>query len=162
MGLPCWACHVVDLPLVRVVSLVLLALVVAGQSSASASVRWCRSDPLVVIDGHLVDVFVSIPTDDLSKVTGATQIVVIAPPDVAVALASPGVGFGYGEDVSFETSPSLDVTTQGMEIRARVLVPASDDAVPVLVELAPRIVGIVSPTAVEGLANAWVSQRATI
>jgi hypothetical protein len=79
-----------------------------------------------------------------------------------VALASPGVGFGYGEHVTFAESPSLDVTDQGMEIRAKVLVPATDDSVPVLVDLAPRIVGVLSPTTVEGLANQWVSQRATI
>jgi hypothetical protein len=54
------------------------------------------------------------------------------------------------------------VTGQGMQIRVKVLVPTSDDTVPVQVQLAPRIVGILSPTTVEGVANAWVSQRITI
>ncbi|HEY7033814.1 MAG TPA: hypothetical protein VH482_20930 [Thermomicrobiales bacterium] len=150
------------LPPIRFVSLVILAFVLAGHGPASASVMWCRSDPLVVIDGYLVDVFVSVPIDQLLKVSGATEIVITTPPDVNIALASPGIGFGYGEHVTFAESPSLDVTGQGMQIRVKVLVPTSDDTVPVQVQLAPRIVGILSPTTVEGVANAWVSQRITI
>jgi len=144
------------------VPLVALVFFFAGSSTASASVMWCRSDPLVVIDGYLVDIFVSVPIDQVLKVNGATEIVVTTPPGVDVALASPDVGFGYGEHVTFAESPSLDVTDQGMEIRVKVLVPAADDSVPVLVQLAPRIVGILRPTTVEGVSNAWVSQRTTI
>jgi hypothetical protein len=144
------------------VSLVALAFFLAGSSTASASVMWCRSDPLVVIDGYLVDVFVSVPIDQVLKVSGATEIIVTTPPGVDIALASPGVGFGYGENMTFAESPALHVTDQGMQIRAKVLVPAAEDSVPVQVQLAPRIVGLLAPTTVEGVSNTWVSQRTTI
>jgi hypothetical protein len=137
-------------------------LALAAQPSAAASVMWCRSDPLVIIDGYVVDVFVGIPVTDLPKVTGATEIVVTTPPGVGVALAAPGVGFGYGEDVTFGELPSLDVDQEGMQIRVKVLVPTTDDAVPVQVQLAPRVVGILSPATAEGQANAWVAVRTTI
>jgi hypothetical protein len=149
-------------PFVHVVSLVLLAFSLVGSSTAAASGMWCRSDPVVVLNGYLVDVFVSVPVDQLPKVTGTTEIVVIHPPTVDVSLATPGVGFGYGEDVTFEESPSLSVTSQGMEIRVKVLVPTSDNSVPVNLQIAPRIIGILSPTTEAGHANQWVSQQVVI
>ena len=147
---------------VYVVPLVLLTFFLAGSSTASASYTWCRSDPVVVVDGYTMDVFVSVPLDDLSKVTGATEIVVITPPGTDVALATLGVGFGYGEHVAFEDSPSLSVTSQGMEIRVEVFVPTSDNSVPVNLQVAPRIIGILSPTTDAGHANQWVSQQVVI
>jgi hypothetical protein len=151
------------MPFVRLLLIAPIAFTLAASPSAvSAGPMWCRSDPLVLIDGYLVDIIVSIPLDDLSRVTGATRIEITTPPDVSVALASPGVGFGYGEDVSFRASPSLDVTRQGMEVRIKVLVPAKDNAVPVTVEVAPRLVDILSPSTAEGYANGWVTQQATI
>ncbi len=148
--------------LVHVVLLATTILALAPPPSAAASVMWCRSDPLVVIDGYVVDIFVSIPVTDLLKVTGATEIVVTTPPNVSIVLASPGVGFGHGEDVTFRESSSLDITRQGMEIRVKALVPTTDDSVPVQVQFAPRIVGILSPSIAEGNANEWVVQRTTI
>jgi hypothetical protein len=149
-------------PFIRVVSLAILAFVLAGSGTASASARWCRSDPVIVADGYLVDVLVSVPVDKLLQVTGTTEIVITTPADVDIVLATPGVGFGYGEHVTFKESSSLSVTSQGMEVRVKILVPASTDSVPVLLEVAPRIVGLLSPTTVEGHANAWVSQQLVI
>jgi hypothetical protein len=150
------------LPLTLVVSLVVMVFALAGNSYASASVRWCRSDPIVVIDGYVVDIQVSVPIDQLLKVTGATEIVIITPVGVEVALATPGVGFGYGEHVTFMESASKRVTGEGMEIRVKVLVPTSDDSVPVLLQVSPGIVGLLAPETNEGVANEWVAQRAVI
>jgi len=156
LGLSC------RLPLTYVLSLVVIAFALAGNSSASGSVRWCRSDPVVVIDGYVVDIQVSVPIGQLLKVTGATEIVITTPPDIEVALATPGVGFGYGEHVTFRESPSKTVTGEGMEIRVKVLVPTSDDSVPVLLQVSPAIVGLLAPETAEGVANEWVAQRAVI
>ena len=149
-------------PFVRLALIAAIACTLSAQPGADASPMWCRSDPVVLIDGYLVDVFVSVPLDDLLRVTGTTRIEVSVPPGVSVALASPGVGFGYGEDVALRESPSLSVTRQGMEVRIKVFVPAADDAVPVLVQVAPRLIDILSPSTAEGHANEWVTQQATI
>jgi hypothetical protein len=150
------------LALTFVVSLVVMVFALAGNGGASASARWCRSDPVVVIDGYVVDIQVGVPIDQLLKVTGATEIVITTPPGVDVALATPGIGFGYGEHVTFRESPSMSVTAEGMEIRVKVLVPTSDDSVPVLLQVSPGIVGLLAPETAEGVANEWVAQRAVI
>ena len=46
-----------------------------------------------------------------------------------------------------------------MEIEAYV--PATDDAMPVRVEFAPRAVGILWPASAEGTANEWITLRTT-
>jgi hypothetical protein len=148
--------------LVRFVVLAVLFLTLAVQNTANASVMWCRSDPVVVIDGYITDVFVSVPVDSLTQISGETRIVIVTPPDVSVRLATPGVGFGFGEDVIFRESSSLEVGDSGMEIRVKVLVPAESSDVPVRLEVSPRIVGILSPTVSEGNANEWVVQKTTI
>jgi len=139
-----------------------MVFALAETSGASASARWCRSDPVVVIDGYVVDIQVGVPIDQLLKVTGATEIVITTPPGVDVALATPGIGFGYGEHVTFRESPSKSVTAEGMEIRIKVLVPTSDDSVPVLLQVSPGIVGLLAPETAEGVANQWVAQRTVI
>lgn len=140
-------------------ALVLVCLVLAlTAQSAAAGVKWCRSDPVLLIDGNLADVFVSIPLDDLLTVTGPTKFVITKPVGVSATLLVAGVGFGYGEEVWFEDSPSLKVTSKGIQLRIRVRVPARD-AIPVLVEFAPRVVGILAPDSAEGTANEWIPLR---
>ena len=72
------------------------------------------------------------------------------------ALAVPGVGFGYGEEVNFVESRNLKVTDDGIQVRVAVYLPASDDALPVQVEVASRVVGLLAPSGAEGSAKAWV------
>ena len=136
----------------------ILALGVIGPS-ASAGVGWCRTDPVVVIDGHPADIFISARFDDLSKVTGPTEVVVSTPVGIDGELAIATAGFGYGEKVTFEESPSLTATSEGFELRIKVRVPALDDAMPIRVEFAPRVVGVLQPDEAEGHANEWISLR---
>ena len=144
-------------PAVRAIALVILTLALTVHSAA-AGTHWCRSDPVVVIDGQVADVFVSVPLDDLAKVNGPTEIVITTPVQVRATLATPGVGFGYGEKVRFDKSPSLDVTQEGIEVRIKVRVPARD-AIPVRVEFSPRVVGVLAPDSAEGTANEWIALR---
>jgi hypothetical protein len=129
---------------------------VASVRDAEAYRTWCRSDPVVAVDGVLADVFVSVPVDGLTGVNGPTRIVITVPDGVGATLAVPGVGFGYGEEVSFVGSRSLAVTDNGIQVRVAVYLPASDGAMPVQVEVAPRVVGILDPVVAEGAANAWL------
>ncbi len=142
----------------RALGFAILALGLIGPS-ASAGVGWCRTDPVVVIDGHLADIFVSARFDDLSKVNGPTEIVVSTPVGVDAELVIATTGFGYGEKVRFVESESLEVTSEGIELRIKVRVPARIDAMPIRVEFAPRVVGVLQPDEAEGHANEWISLR---
>lgn len=142
----------------RALVLVVLVFTLTGLSgqSAKAGVGWCRLDPIVMIDGNIADIFVAVPLLDLLKVNGPTEIIVTTPPDVSAYLILPGVGFLHGEIVTFETSPELNVTEEGIDVWIQVYVPARKN-IPVLVEFAPHIIGILWPTSAEGTANSWVS-----
>lgn len=96
----------------RVVGLA-IALATSGLAwtvrSATAIRGWCRSDPLILIDGHLADIVCDAPLEALFKVNGPTQIVVTVPHGVQANLVLAGPGFGRGEQVSFANSDLLDV-----------------------------------------------------
>jgi hypothetical protein len=125
-------------------------------SDAEAYRQWCRSDPVVVIDGAAADVFVAAPLEALTEVTGPTQIVVTVPVEVEQTLAIPTEGFGRGEQVTFVASHKVQVTDGQIQVRIAVYVPARDDDLPVQVEFSPRVVGLLSPATAEGTANTWI------
>ena len=158
--MPFGACSFTDVR--KRFSLLLIALLLAWGGSmvmaprAAAYRTWCRSDPVIIIDGVLVDVFVSAPPDALLTVTGPTEIVVTVPRDVDVWLVVTDLGFGRGESVRFEESGGLKATEDGIEVRVEVYVPSRDDDMPVRVEFAPRILGLLAPTSAEGTANRWI------
>ncbi len=142
-------------------TLSILALALAAPS-VSAGIGYCKADPVVAVDSQLADIFIGVLFDDLGKVNGPTEIVVSTPVGVDAQLAIATAGFGYGEIVSFAESPSLQVTLEGIEVRIKVRVPASTDAMPVLVEFAPDVVGVLQPSKAEGNANHWISLRAIL
>jgi hypothetical protein len=141
--------------LVQLVLVILLAF--SSAAPAAASVGWCRSDPVVVVNLTLADVFTSAQFSDLGKVTGPTQIVVVVPRGVIAALATPGVGFGRGEFVTFETSPYLKATLFHVQVIVKVFVPSTDTAMPIRIYFAPRILGLLWPMSAEGHANSWIT-----
>ncbi len=144
-------------------ALVLVALLlVLATHPAAAGVGWCRTDPVVVIDGRVADVFVSVPLDALSRVTGPTEIVITVPVGVTNTWAVPGPGFGYGEVVTFDQSPALSETAEGVEILVKVYLPATDDEMPVLVEFAPHVIGVLAPDGAEKTANTWIRLRTSL
>ena len=145
---------------VRAFALVILTETYAAPS-ATAGVAWCRTDPVVVIDDQVADIFVSVRFDELKRVNGPTEIVITTPVDVDITLATPGVGFGYGENVTFEESPALEKTDKGIDLRIEVYVPAQDD-IRVLVQFAPRVVGILNPRNARGEANDWIRLGKTV
>jgi hypothetical protein len=105
---------------------------------------------------------VSIPIEDVTQVTGPTQFIVTTPVGVneAVLLTSPG--FGYGETVTFQESNALKITSSGIQLRIAVFVPATDSTIPVLVEFAPRLIGILAPTSATGTTNQWIVFKASL
>lgn len=142
-------------------SMLVFALAVPS-ASAGRGIGYCKVDPVLVIDGRVADVLVGVPYRDLGMVNGPTEFVVSTPVGVDGDLAITALGFGYGETVHYEESHSLQVTSEGIEVRIKVRVPASSDSVPVLVEFAPNVLGLLQPTWVEGSSNQWISLRSLL
>jgi hypothetical protein len=104
----------------------------------------------------LVDIFCTAPLTAPLHVTGPTEIVIRVPPDVKSALILAGIGFGRGELVRFEAEDRLTQTAEGVEVQIDVYVPA-DRELPIGLEAAPRILGILDPARAEGATNEWIS-----
>ena len=143
------------------VALFLVGSALALADPAAAIRNWCRTDPVVSIDGELADVFVSAPAEAPTLVTGPNRIVVRLPAGVRATLVASDLGFGKGTAVSFDEAKRLRVTDRGIEVEIEAYVPATDDAMPVRVEFAPRAVGILWPASAEGTANEWITLRTT-
>jgi hypothetical protein len=149
-------------PSVRWALILMSVLMIVSASTANAGVGWCRSDPVIMVNGNTADMFVSAPADALLVVTGPTQIVVTTPPEVDAVLIVSTLGFGRGENVEFEQSRSVKIRDEGIELQIRVFVPATDDQLPVVVEFSPRLTDILSPVTSEGTANEWISFRVLV
>ena len=124
--------------------------------AAEASRGWCRSDPFIVIEGAVVDIFCTAPLEAPWSVTGPTEIVVSVPVGVSAALVVKGVGFGRGEVVHFEEKSRLKQLADGIELEVGVYVPANRE-LPIGVEFARNLVGILTPTTAEGVTNQWIT-----
>lgn len=135
--------------------LLVVAMLLVTAAPARAGVGWCKSDPVVLIEGQAADILVSAPADAPLRVTGPTRIVVSLPRGVDASVVVSGLGFGYGEEVSFVEARHLKVTREGIQLRIGVYVPATDD-MPVLLEFAPWLDGLLAPDAAPGTANSWV------
>ena len=146
----------------RLLAVLVFAAAAAGSVAPEAGAyrTWCRTDPVVSISGVLVDVYVSGPIEAPTLVTGPTELVVTVPRGVAAWLVVADVGFGRGIRVSFQEAGSLKATDGGIDVRVDVYVPSRDDAMPVLVEFAPRVVGVLAPASAEGTANRWIGLEA--
>ena len=146
------------LPSALIVTLLALAVFVQGTDAQRA---WCRTDPVVSISGTLSDVWVLGPLTASTKVTGPNQIEITVPTGVKASTVLTTLGFGRGEVVTWKWSSSLTATNKSVQVRVRVYVPATDNAMPVRVEFAPRIITLLWPTVAEGKANTWVELTAT-
>jgi hypothetical protein len=146
------------LPAVALVALILLL----PTHPADAGKGWCRTDPAVLLDGQLADIWVASTLDAFTVATGPTQIVVTVPIGTTVSPVISDLGFGYGYDVQFVESADLARTEAGLDVTVAVWVPASDDTLPVQVDFVPRVVGVLAPASAEGTANMWVTLDATL
>ncbi len=129
--------------------LAILVLALPGR----AALTWCKSDPVVSLNGTLVDITVGIPLEYEPLVTGPVRIEVQTPESVERELVLSGPGFnGYGEEVRFSDNtgkvrekqfpatikvrvpidkPRLD---PGESVPVEVTVLADNAPVPVIVE----------------------------
>ena len=142
---------------IRTLVFVVLALsLMVPSSTASRSVGWCRSDPVVKIGDDVVDIFLSAPANAPLKVTGPNEIIVIIPDTLSGSVVAETQGFGKGEKVTIVESPKLQVTEKGIEVKIKVFVPVNNYKMRVHVEFAPRVVGVLAPDRKKGFANDWI------
>jgi hypothetical protein len=104
------------------VTLALVALVLLV-APASAGREWCAKDPVVSLNGTVVQILVAVPKEYVPAVNGAIDVRIATPSGVASEVVFLDAGFyGYGETVSFQQSGS-SVAADGTfdaGIRARV------------------------------------------
>jgi len=140
--------------LLAAVAFVLLA------PNAGAFRQWCRSDPIVLIGGHLANIYVSSDPAILGQATGPTQVIVVVPVGVDTELIATDPGFGHGEVVTFAESRGLRTRADGtIEVIVTVQVPSSDRSLPVLVEFVPQGSGPLVAATAQGRVNGWVVLR---
>jgi hypothetical protein len=142
------------------------ALAAAGTSGtfrpAVAARGWCRSDPLVRIDGELAYIIATAPRTIRKAVTGPTEIVVTVPMGVQTKLVAAGSTFGEGETVRFAYSQDRAEASLGIDITVEAKVPARED-LPIGLEVARRTRGNhKKPTRANGRTNRWVTLSTTL
>ncbi|MGI8476274.1 MAG: hypothetical protein ACR2OO_07900 [Thermomicrobiales bacterium] len=91
--------------------------------SSSAALRWCRLDPVFLIDGMVASVYVSSRQGSNVASTGPIQLIFAAPEQVSVELLSSDEGFGYGYDVQIVADPKLKSDDKQMDLAITVTVP---------------------------------------
>jgi hypothetical protein len=136
----------------------LAAVGTAGAFQSAISARgWCRSDPLVRIDGELVYIVFAAPRTIRKVVTGPTEVVITVPLGVQTALVAAGSGFGEGETVRFVQSRETIESRSDFDILVETRVPASED-LPIGLEVARRTRGNhKQPARANGQTNRWIA-----
>src|SRR5438132_8832920 len=81
--------------------LAVMLLIGTGAHGAFAARGWCQSDPVIMVDGQLADVFVSSDLAMLLSATGPIQLVIEIPTGSTGSLVLSDLGFGRGYKVSF-------------------------------------------------------------
>jgi hypothetical protein len=93
----------------------------APESGRAGGMLWCKADPIVSVDGRLVDITLSIPLEYLSRVSGPTRIEIRTPPDVQRYVVLNDLGFNLqGSEVIFVDGGTISGDRIPIEIRASV------------------------------------------
>lgn len=113
---------------------------------ASAGKGWCRSDPIVSLNGVQVQFWIAMPVEYQSNVIGPIAITFVAPRASNLALVSSDSGFnGYGEAVQLAGNGSRFNADGSFRVKISVGVPVlGNQSVPLRVEITPESGGSVS------------------
>src|SRR5829696_3194893 len=113
-----------------IVVMLSVILVLLGSEPVAAGKKWCRADPLVAINGHIVDISVYSYVEMQSSAKGPVQIVVTLPTSIKGWVLAMDQGFGHGYTVRFATSSKLRVTKNAIQVQVAVYAPATDGSLP--------------------------------
>jgi hypothetical protein len=109
------------------ITLGLLAVLMLA-APAMASRTWCARDPIVRINGHDVQMWVAVPSEYVSLVSGPIDIEVLTAKPVDAEVLYTDEGFnGYGEEVTFGALRRGKIYSDGsFDLQLKVSVPISD------------------------------------
>jgi hypothetical protein len=90
---------------------------------ATAGVSWCRADPIVLLNGAEVQIWVAIPEEYERLVTGPALVTISTPPTVDTEVVHLDAGFnGHGEEVVFKRRGKMD-TDGSFDVDITVTIP---------------------------------------
>jgi len=94
----------------------------------AGGILWCKSDPVVSLNGRLVDITAALPLEYVLLVTGPTQIQIQTPPGVERFVVISDLGFnGYGTEVTFVDGGGV-IKDDEIPTTIRVTVPIQIDS----------------------------------
>ena len=101
----------------------LLVLLVLGLP-VGAAVRWCKSDPVVRLDGTQVQILVGVPDEYVPLVNGPVNVEIATPKEVVRELVLTDSGYnGHGETVRFTDLSSYVRVNKTFTTQIRTRVP---------------------------------------
>jgi len=126
-----------------------VALPQVAQTAQAGGLLWCKADPIVSLDGRLVDITVSVPLSYQLRVNGPTQIQIKTPASVNRVVILNDLGFNLrGSPVTFVDGGEVADGRIPVEIEATVPMNLADGEVaPMEVTVSPDNA---LPTTVEG------------
>lgn len=144
-----------------------LLILLVGALPAGAARGWCRADPVVRLDNYTAAVYLSAPLDQWHQNSSSGDVLIEHPKDTVTMKLweDPNLYFGQGVSTNFTTNSTLRKYATYMDIQIKVRVPATTNAMPILVEWAPGPVrwdanGDPLPNPVlaskAGFANQWI------
>ena len=104
--------------------LVIIAMLLVV-SPASAGRRWCARDPIVSLNGNVVQVWVAIPEEYVPLVSGPIEVEFKTPKGMSRSVVLTDDGFnGFSEVVTFSDDPESKFNATGaFSVKIRVSVP---------------------------------------
>jgi hypothetical protein len=98
-----------------------IVLIVLLAAPAGAGLTWCPRDPIVSLNGQVVQIWVAIPEDYQTAVTGPIEVQLTTPRGVSQEVLFTDEGFnGFGETVDFRERGRLRGDEMNVGLRVRV------------------------------------------
>jgi hypothetical protein len=119
-----------------------VAVAVAGGAAlgraagVEAGITWCRTDPIVTVNGKTFHVYVLSTEAMFQQRTGPTEIIVKYPQGTTATgqLLPNDNGFGLGYNLNLQSTSGLKKETNRFQIKVAVRVGANDSSLPVRME----------------------------
>jgi hypothetical protein len=127
--------------------------------AAAAGRSWSRRDPVVMIDGQTVDIWLESYAELSDTATGPAKLVIDLPRGVSGRLLATDLGFGGpGYDVRFRVDDRLRSSWSKLDVRVATYVPSSNADLPLSVCFQPRSSALAAAKA-DGQVNRWLTIR---
>ena len=133
-------------------------------SETGAFRRWCKTDPVIQIDGQSAHIIVAANVKNNRAArrlsTGPIRVVVTVPVGISYKKLHGNNGFGDGYDREVVESKELTATDEVVPVHVAVTVPMANDAIEVKSYLVPKGHGRLRPGEGHGMANVEFSYTA--